>query len=659
MMIRGVIFFLMFFFLLNFVAGVPLLNPAQIGFNGQTLDQNYETLVNDLYSRGIVTTVIGDKLWVPWFSSSSSCQLNDLHEGNNCNSGETIDFTHNCMVTDELSQVGMVVAMSKDQDRMDQYVNTINYIASDKGQLPSWKVYRDGNSIESCRPGINGNCDTASDADARIISSLFIASKNPYFLDESKKLDYNLLALNLTRDFLSYEVVYDCKPSSLGNGNICYWLSGGAGAKSGGMSSYEFTYTGYFADAIIAMLYACANTNNSLYCEIADDFTLNYLQASNYNLNSFSAPPGKSFRWINTQGVPLAECSSYCSPVMWDCVDASRAVGICQANYYAGLINHQLPLLQQYCNQWSSQHMNNPYSAPIQYYPSGQAVNHQSSYFAQGLQSLHYSGSNNQQLFTLSLSDALSHYAPHLRTWDYTQCFGVYMPSFAVRSLGFGLGRDLASFTTNILNNSGPGNQSGNSNSNQCYDSVQYIPAACNGGQIVSDTYEGCRTILCSSINSSLQILACNKPGESNRQYFEMYKQQETGNGLQICIGNSTCINGNGFTQSPNFPLCLANNSSTNTNSTGNNNTQGAIGSYIYTCNYNGQNCNLVSDITAGDCRTIVSSTSAGNIQIQTCKKPNNTVEIYRQEHPASGVFLSCVHTGCVNNIAGFASFST
>jgi hypothetical protein len=45
-------------------------------------------------------------------------------DGDNCNSGEAIDFTHNCMVTDEFSQVGILLAMGKDYAIAPKYIST-------------------------------------------------------------------------------------------------------------------------------------------------------------------------------------------------------------------------------------------------------------------------------------------------------------------------------------------------------------------------------------------------------------------------------------------------------------------------------------------------------------------------------------------------------
>lgn len=560
----------------GFAAAGSLLDPNEQGFAGQTRAQNYDTLVNELYNGNAVHT-IGDKLWVPWYSSSSSCTVNDLHKGNSCNSGQTIDMTHNCMVTDEFSQVGVLLAMGNNQARMNEFYNTLPAIKSNYGKLPAWRVYRNGNTIEACKSGINGNCDTASDADARVISALYTASENSLFTDQAKKQQYKQLANEMAADFVKYDLLHSCKPSSLGQGQICYWLAAGANAKLGGMGTNDFAYTGYYSDSIIAMLQACANTGNSTYCHIADQLTLNYLEASKYNGNTFTTPPGRSFKWTNLNGVPQASCTHTCSPVQWDYADASRAVGICQANYYGDLIGHQLPLLKDYCNKWGNKYMNNPNSAPIQYFPNGNQVNYQSGYFAQGLQALFQAGGHNKNLFESTIDNALTHYIPSTKTWDYTQCFGVYMQAFPVRALGFGIGRDLASFE------------------------VDSPPV--------------------------------NPPAGRN----------QSGNGT----GQGT--NPNGHTGSaPSSP------------NTDNENLPqkelAPISYYDATCTHNGQSCSLISDETSGECRTIKYSTSAGNIQLLTCNKPNNKVEVYRQVYP-SGSFNACVHTGCVDQLKGFASF--
>lgn len=84
-----------------------------------------------------------------------------------------------------------------------------------------------------------------------------------------------------------------------------------------------------------------------------------------------------------------------------------------------------------------------------------------------------------------------------------------------------------------------------------CYNSVQQAPVSCQGGTFTADTFNGCRTLVCSSGNSNMQVLACDKSG-----FFEMYKQSQSGTAInQICLG-STCISNNGYAKSTNFPIC-------------------------------------------------------------------------------------------------------
>ena len=338
--------------------GESLLDPAAPGFSGKTRSESYDTLVDGLFANDNVVTTIDDALWIPWFSSSSSCALSDLQDGGNCNSGESIDFTHNCMVTDEMSQVGILVSMGTNQTRMDQFVRMLQRINSTNGDLPAWRVYRDGTSIEPCRSGINGGCDTASDATARFLIALYSAANNSRFSDQQSRDDYLLLANRYAASFVAREMVIGCKESSLGYGQICYWLAAGSNSKSGGLGGTDFGYTGYYADAIIAMLQACTMTGNETYCRVAGNLTLNYLQASAFDGTHFSVPPGRSFHWTNLSGIPKAECTNTCSPTQWDSADAPRALGMCQANYYAQQVNVTLPGLEGYCDLWAAAHLN-------------------------------------------------------------------------------------------------------------------------------------------------------------------------------------------------------------------------------------------------------------------------------------------------------------
>lgn len=634
-----------------------LLDPAEQGFGGQSRDQNYDALLDAMYANGKTVSTIGDKMWVPWFRTSSSCSAADLHSGNTCNSGQAIDFEHNCMVTDEFSQVGILVAMGKDQTRMDQFYNTVTSIASTNGKIPAWRVYRDGTKIEPCRQGINGNCDTASDATARIIIALYTASDNPHFADAARKAQYQQLATDLSNDFLTYEVDQTCRPSSLGRGDICYWLAAGSNAKRGGMASTDYAYTGYYADAIIAMLQACAQTGDQKFCRVAGNFTLNYLQAAKFDGNTFSVPPGRSFKWDTSGGVPVAVCTHTCNPDQWDSADAPRALGICQANYYADQVGVTLPGLERYCQLWGDKYMRNTQSAPYQYYTDGRnSAPYQSGYFAQGMQALFQAGYD-PALFEPTLESALSHYTVDTKTWDHSACFGVYTQAFPIRALGFGIGRDEASF------GAAPAAPPANPSTPPPATTPPAAPPAQTSGLAAldtscvtggsqchrsSDTLAGsCRTVSWGTSQGQIQAVACHTGGD----VVEVYKKSAPrGLDFTACI-DAGCVNRYvGFVRFDATRSLSAGPASPPP-------AQGSIGALPYTCTLGAERCVVRSDVTDGSCRTVLAGTSRGDIRLKGCEKSSGYVELYLQQAPSGAAYRACLADGCVTEANGFARY--
>jgi len=684
-------------FMISCVLAAPLLDANEIGFGGQSRGNNYDALIDAYFSNSHVVTAINnnndDMLWVPWYKTSSSSHVADLQSGTNCDpgkdgkAGQEIDFSHNCMVTDEFSQIGILVSMGKNQTRMDQFYNTVIASKSTNGNLPSWRIYRDGNTIEACRQGINDNCDTASDADARIIIALFTASKNPYLADAEQKENYATLARKIADDMLTYEVDDTCRQTSFGD--VCHWLAGGSNVKTAGIGASDFAYTGYYPDAIIAMLEAYANTNDMRYYDAAKDFTLNYLQAADFNNNTLSVPPGKSFKWVlDSNGIPQSQCTNTCSPIVWDGYDASRALGMCQANYYAKQMNVQLSNLQKYCDLLTQKYMTSTTSAPLQFYPDGTAASSQSGYFAQGLEALHLSGVDSA-LFKSSLDSALAHYAPSTKTFDYAPSIGVYTQSFAVRALGMGIGRDLDAFKLNPVSSDiavSPDNASAAQNVQKdpqdiISPAISDLAAYCVYGTadtpatVKSDATSGsCRTVTFSTTAGDIKMFACKKDGG----YAEIYRQAAPeGIEYKACLADGCIIKDNGFarfipttatqtTTATTTTTIAPSQTSTSTltsepipipTSTTMIQTYKGIASLSASCTYNSITCNIKSDVTSGTCRIIVFGTSSGDIQIQGCEKSGNSIEVYRQSYPGNLVFKACIGTGCVDNYGGFAKF--
>ena len=89
-----------------------------------------------------------------------------------------------------------------------------------------------------------------------------------------------------------------------------------------------------------------------------------------------------------------------------------------------------------------------------------------------------------------------------------------------------------------------------------CHESISELPVACISGTMTTDSVSGtCRTLVCESNDASLQVLACDKPDVGAKQYFEMYKQSQSGSGVDICVGE-TCLEGWGFRRGGDYPLC-------------------------------------------------------------------------------------------------------
>lgn len=90
-----------------------------------------------------------------------------------------------------------------------------------------------------------------------------------------------------------------------------------------------------------------------------------------------------------------------------------------------------------------------------------------------------------------------------------------------------------------------------------CYTTSKTIPATCTGGTISSDALSGgCRVIVCAEGANSITVKVCNKPGDYQPQFFEMYRTASAGTPPKVCLG-TTCVQNNGFVKSGNFPICL------------------------------------------------------------------------------------------------------
>lgn len=420
-----------------------LVDPDSIGFAGETRAENHARLLRAWWDNtSIIQRISNDtRAWVPWYSTSSSCNVTDLHAGI-CNPPGGVAADRNCMVSDEFSQVLLATAQGKSESesRVQKLVATLQAIAGNYGSLPAWIVTRTGDTL------IFSDRNSASDADARIVLALYIAARSPYF-SATARASFRTLADPMAADFLQHD--FRDEPHAGRNGiQIRYWLASGGAQADSGLASNNFGHAGYYGDAVIALLAAYHMTGTLSYRNAAIDTVNSYLLAANFNGSSFSVPPF-AFKFNLAFTPPRAECTEQCNDSAWDYADAPRAVSICKARHYAALAGVSLPAdLDTYCNAWmnsgginSTQYQpryrynGTPFSAPVNgTYENGLGL------------SLDFP---NAASLTMRLDTYRDHYQPNggQAVWWSEQCHGVYRNAFHTTNLGSAIGRDRPPFT--------------------------------------------------------------------------------------------------------------------------------------------------------------------------------------------------------------------
>jgi hypothetical protein len=543
--------------------GPYLLDPQSAGMAGESRAANYERLVNAwLDDKRIMQSMPcsqGTCLWVPWYKSSTSCEVRDLQSGNNCRL-DRVDMQNNCLVTDEFSQVGMVLAMSNEAEKFDQWVNTVKELQSDLfGTLPVWRAARSASAINA---DYTKNQDDASDASARVIIALYVASENEAFAAD-KRAAYKAFADQMSADFAKYDFVKTCYPDRNGQ-QICNWLaSGSVTAKSKKLNSWDFTYGGYFGDVVLAMLAAYKSTGDEQYLTLARDVTNQYLLAANWDGKNFRVPP-KAFMWDTFGSTPKAVCTNNCLQGAWDDSDAPRAVSLCKAIYYASLNGVSLGKdAADYCNAWvqSSGYKDNAYT--IQYRFDGTPTyGPQRGFYQNGL-GAYLNFFAKQEHLPLKIDEALKHFDLQTETFDKEACMGVYRSTFPIISLGSAIGKDTKAFgdgelsCTTITRESTTGSGTPSS-------STDGVPAPVTSGgvsnvvgseigqlsvrsvaypggpgsQLIKDSNNGaCRTMVFVNPGTVSQVFICDKnPG------FEMYLLTPHTNGRTVTCVDSKCV---------------------------------------------------------------------------------------------------------------------
>lgn len=428
----------------------PLVNPNSTGFANETRAANHVRLLDVWWNNGNVVQRFpcsyGWCAWVPWYSVSHSCNLGDLKPLSECGGSGSATLSHNCMVTDEFSQVFLATAQGTNTTRVQELFNTLRLIASGSNgglfeTLPAWRARRQDNTVSVASSGAER--DSASDADARIVLALYIAASSTSF-PEADRTTWRNHANAMAADFLEHDFRRECRTGRNG-GQICDWLATGGNAANGQLSYDYFTYAGYYGDAVIALLAAYKALNQSQYLNAARDTVNAYLLAADF-YGSFRVPP-KTFRWDTSFTPPRATCSPGACTGMWDDSDAPRATSLCKARYYATLLGVTLPAdLDTHCTAWRGSGGLNALSYKIQYAFDGTPQgNFQDGPYENGLAA--------SLDFAYAAGDLVTRFDRIGTKWDaannrwYGQtCVGVYRNAFFPTNLGSAIGRDLNAF---------------------------------------------------------------------------------------------------------------------------------------------------------------------------------------------------------------------
>lgn len=413
------------------LTNAPLLSNAVFkdrNGNDVTFDSMVDAWRNDSrITRELTCSVAGVTttcLFVPKYVTSHECGTNEVPklDWTICNvpAGQH-DANHFCMVTDEFSQVGMALAMRGNATSFGRWVNTVRAILGGDPLVPVWnvRVTNNGGAATIEVP----STDDASDATARILIALYVAAGSDAYGDIERR-DYRLLADRLSRAFRR-DFVEACSVSPCPDDPLRYWLASGqitartSKPYCGTATCTDFSYAGYYGDAVIALLAArhSAISERDAYLDIAKDSVAAYFKAAKYSGASFAVPP-KAFKWTKSGNTVTAECTNTCgaacnSKVSWDDSDAPRAISLCKAKYHADALGDDLgSLLGTYCSQWyapaafTTGTNCSDYKYSPQYDVDGGICSLQTSYFANALgATMHFA--QGRQYFALRLEASL------------------------------------------------------------------------------------------------------------------------------------------------------------------------------------------------------------------------------------------------------------
>lgn len=435
----------------------PLLANTTIGLNSQTLQQN----LNDFLYRGVTlynTTQIvnngtANLLWVPWYSSSTACDVSVLKTYGSLTVASMIN---NTMVTDEFSEVGISLAMGNAtiEPYFEMWYNTYNALPKNARGLLPW-VWSRRNATFTDE---TGSTSDASDATQRIIIALYDASVNPSFT-ANNRTKYRNTANTLASISLKYDNVLQCVNTSR-YGSVCVIPFAGDVAASQGLdrSDVDF-YQGYIQDTLKSYLMAYGQTSNTTYLAAVQNITAAYLSGIQYtgvgvNFTAYQGTWNQSLNDLQLFNGGGGVNSYYwnTSNPQWDTEDAVRANKLCEIprlfNITTGSITGVMNNLSTLCIAWANSGTSNSFiynSTAQQYQFNGSGFATNDGFFYNAMRALGTSYTN-VSLFKGQLDYTLTKYDPANLIVFGTSCGDglTYETSHTTQLLGIALGKELA-----------------------------------------------------------------------------------------------------------------------------------------------------------------------------------------------------------------------
>jgi hypothetical protein len=464
----------------------PRIAPNTTGGRLANMSLDYEAYLNKwLANNATVNKTIGGQeyLFVPWFGSSSDTSASALK----CNTAGSCtykssdcavvsqDFDNFCMVTDELSQVTLALSMSRNTTLVNRYgpaimrtVKALNrsnvyYTKSsscqnfDFGWNTAWKaIYANGVLNITTDKVSAGTCEdenSAVDADYRFYWAVQNFAKNPALTDETFRNEMISMAGEFCADLANGPIIKSTQTSTVGAGRVVdyYQAAGVRNTMNGftGLTSGEPVYPGYMFDGAIVMYSCYKNTGNVTYLNVSKSLVEQWLVVANWTSSTgFRSHAQLRGRWSGT-GTPTWVATSGGSTTCQDGFDAIRAANAGTVRYleqWSGdTINDKLA---EFVSEWlavnatdSQDYANNSYmrswcadgTANAGSYDSTRSNSHSLGLGAELAMGDSNESVRQRQVVILGKFDGT-------QFTDNSGQLGVYMPAFAVTSLGIALG---------------------------------------------------------------------------------------------------------------------------------------------------------------------------------------------------------------------------